>query len=61
MSAYDLFALHLSERETAHVDLERRRVILEHLAREKAATTDASPATAPRTRVGLIRLLPRRA
>jgi hypothetical protein len=65
MSAYDLFALHLSERETAHVDLERRRVVLERIAREKAAQADASasalgPRTSHRPR-GFLRLLPGRA
>lgn len=42
MSAYDLFALHLMERETVHVDLERRRRVLEHLERRSAGRTDAA-------------------
>lgn len=64
MSAYDLFALHLSERETAHVDLERRRRNTERLAMEEAARRDApAPATATPAvrRGGLLRLLPGRA
>jgi hypothetical protein len=65
MSAYDLFALHLSERETAHVDLERRRIVLERLALEKASRADAAAPVAvgrssPR-RSGFLRLLPGRA
>ncbi|MGN8551116.1 UNVERIFIED_CONTAM: hypothetical protein OHV15_00840 [Microbacterium sp. SLM126] len=40
MSAYDLFALHLTERETAHVDLERRRRVIERLAAVKASQSD---------------------
>lgn len=63
MSAYDLFALHLIEREAAHIDLERRRRILEHLARETPSKTDAS---APESRsalraerLGRVRLLRR--
>ncbi|MCW3491886.1 hypothetical protein [Microbacterium sp. SSM24] len=44
MSAYDLFALHLMERETLHVDLERRRRVLEHVSRSRKAEPDAAPA-----------------
>lgn len=65
MSAYDLFALHLSERETAHVDLERRRVVLERLAMEKSSRRDASATGAApigrRRPRGFLRLLPGRA
>ena len=46
MSAYDLFALHLMERETMHVDLERRRQVRERLARERAKTMDAAASVA---------------
>lgn len=69
MSAYDLFALHLTERETAQVDLERRRRVLERIAAVKALQPD--PATPPHAvatgrglgvgRVVLSRLRPRRA
>lgn len=62
MSAYDLFALHLSERETAHVDLERRRVVLERLAIQKASRPDASATvgtrSTPHRNRGLLRLFP---
>ena len=47
MSAYDLFALHLTERETLRVDLEHRRRVLERLALEPKSTADAAPAAAP--------------
>lgn len=64
MSAYDLFALHLMERETMHVDLERRRQVRERLARERAKTMDAAasvttpvPARAATRRGGAIRRL----
>jgi hypothetical protein len=62
MSAYDLFALHLMERETMHVDLERRRRVLERLAHERRTETDAAPtASAPARSArgsGLSRLRP---
>ncbi len=70
MSAYDLFALHLRERETMHVDLEHRRRVLERLAHEREAGSDAAPgasgasgasagsATGSRRVGGLRRLLP---
>lgn len=69
MSAYDLFSLHLTERETAHVDLERRRRVLERLAAVKASQPDApAPGLAGATwrrlgvgRLALFRLRPRRA
>lgn len=63
MSAYDLFAVHLMERETARIDLERRRMILDR--RANALETDASALSAtPTVRgrgAGLRRLLPRSA
>ncbi len=61
MSAYDLFALHLMERETLHVDLEHRRRVLDRLAHERRTTSaaaPAAPAAAARRAGGLRRLLP---
>lgn len=60
MSAYDLFALHLMERETMHVDLERRRQVIERLDREREKTADAAASVAARAtsrRGGVIRRL----